>query len=535
MPYPNLLRAWLTFLATFALLCACGEAPRAHKVHKRLLIVGWDGATWRTLDPLLEQGRLPNLARLIGRGTSARLESTAVPISSAAWAGAVTGRQPGESGVYGFFEPVQGTSEVRLISSLSIQATPLWRILTRNKRKSVVFGVPVTWPPEPIAGVMVGGMLSPEDGAYTWPTGLAKRYRERGFVPDLGIWRTERTPDGQEFARDNALKRELLLELMVQEDWDMFFVVFKNLDNLAHHVFTSPDAPPLVALCLELDRILGDLVQSAGQETNVILLSDHGFHAYPETFYPHAWLFEAGFAVRAPAKGPGAASRGPLDERWAREHTRLLAELDLQRTRAYVGLCEGNFGGIRIHLRGREVGGSVEPDQVEPLLEEIEAALQELKTPAGEKLVVRTWRGRDLYPGPHQDLVSDLIFETVPDVNVSHALEPKLFQQWPGKAPDHDRTGILVMAGPNVAGIAARQDARIFDLAPTACALLGLPVYEEMDGVPLLPFMEGVAPPRVVPDASQAQKGELDWMRRALKTHASPEVESRLRSLGYTR
>ncbi len=531
-------RRWSYALACLlTLLGACSRAPvpgRQKPVH-RLLIVGWDGATWNTLDPLLQRGELPHLARLIQRGATGRLESTAVPISSAAWVGAVTGRTPGETGVYGFFEPVPGGSDVRLISSLSNRATPLWRILARNDMRSVVFGVPVTFPPEPIPGVMVSGMLAPPDAVYTAPPGFTRRFRERGFVPDLGIWRKEQQLTAETLAADNRVKREILLELMQSEDWDMFFVVFKNLDNLSHYVFTDDASPPIVALCRELDRILGDLVHAAGESANVIVLSDHGFHAYGQTFFPHAWLIEQGFAAAR-----GTAQRdtllGPLDQRRAREHARLMAELDLSKTRAYVGLCEGNFGGIRLNLRGREPHGAVEPAAAEGILVELEAALDGLRTPEGEKLVVRTWRGRELYPGPHQDLVNDLIFETIPDVNASQALEATAFRRWTaGKAPDHSRTGILVAAGPSVTGIAERIDARIFDLAPTALALLGLPIYAEMDGRALTELLHGLPPPSTVEDASQARPDESSWIRRLPKAGSSPEVEARLRELGYTR
>ena len=38
----------------------------------RVLIIGWDGADWRILDPLLERGALPNLRALIDRGGRGR-------------------------------------------------------------------------------------------------------------------------------------------------------------------------------------------------------------------------------------------------------------------------------------------------------------------------------------------------------------------------------------------------------------------------------------------------------------------------------
>ena len=80
----------------------------------RLLLIGWDGASYRMIDRLVSEGKLPTVARLMDRGVHARLESTIIPISSAAWTSAVTGKGPGETGVYGFFEPLEGANLVEL-------------------------------------------------------------------------------------------------------------------------------------------------------------------------------------------------------------------------------------------------------------------------------------------------------------------------------------------------------------------------------------------------------------------------------------
>src|SRR5262245_54890086 len=103
----------------FALFCACGErAPEgAAALAPRLLVVGWDGASFRAIDPLLAAGKLPHLAELVARGSRAVLESTIVPISSAAWTTATTGKGPGEHGVFGFHEPEPGSYSLRLASA----------------------------------------------------------------------------------------------------------------------------------------------------------------------------------------------------------------------------------------------------------------------------------------------------------------------------------------------------------------------------------------------------------------------------------
>src|SRR5207245_10776734 len=75
----------------------------------RVLVIGWDGADWRILDPLLERGVLPNLQSLIGRGGKAVLRSTVPTHSWAAWPSFLTGVEPADHGVYDILGIRRGT------------------------------------------------------------------------------------------------------------------------------------------------------------------------------------------------------------------------------------------------------------------------------------------------------------------------------------------------------------------------------------------------------------------------------------------
>ena len=518
-----------TLLLAAALLAACGGGGRQRPEH-RLLVVGWDGATFELVDPLVRAGRLPNLSALIERGRSAELSSTVVPISSAAWVSAVTGATPGHTGVYDFFEPVPESYDVRLTSSRSNAMPPLWRILGWHGLESIVFGVPLTWPPEVIDGVLVAGMLSPFDAQYAHPPGLAAELRARGFEPDLGIWRDDQQLTPQRMSRQLAIKRDALVELLGERDWDLAMVVFKSLDVLGHRVFDGRTDTAVAAWYEQLDRVLGDLLAAAGPDANVIVLSDHGFRAYGRQFFPHAWLVEQGFAVpRDGAAGPAQAS-GPLATARREERSQALDSLDLARTRAFAGSAEGNFGGIRLNLSGRDPQGVVEPGEVDALLGEISARLLDEHIPGTRAaLVSRVWRPDELYPGPFADRLPDLLFEADRSIAVRPVARKRWFVDSSRTFPDHTREGIWIAAGPSIPPAPERGRHDVFDLAPTALHLLGLPVHEEMAGVSRAPGAPQVVSGRALAAGRTGAFGDTD---EGAAGHA--QVMERLRALGYT-
>lgn len=537
-PRPRGTPGRLRWLLWGLVLAGCGAEPERVRPEHRLLIVGWDGATWETIDPLLAAGRLPNLARMIGFGSTARLASTVIPISSAAWVGAASGRSPGHTGVYGFFEPIEDSYNVALISSRSNRATPIWRTLGRRGLRSIVLGVPVTHPPEPIAGTMVTGMLAPADSEYTWPPALAARLRADGFLPDLGIWRQASNVSGPILERQFDAKRRALDRLMDEEDWDLTFAVYKELDVVSHFAYDGRLDGIVAAVYERLDQELGHLLAKVGADTRVLLVSDHGFHAYPASFYSHAWLLESGHCVqRADAPAPPELGNLPLAQRRALESGLQMASLDMARTRAFAGEAEGNFGTVRLNLAGREPEGVVQPDEAEAVLAEIERDLRALETPdGGRPLVTRVWRRGELYPGPHAERLPDLFFETDPAVAVRAIAHTKVFEVHPEPPfPDHKREGVLVAAGPGAASFAERGDASILDVGPTALHLLGQCVYREREGRVLTELFPGLpAPCEVAEESERPRAGERAWLEDTSWSDADvEEVSERLGQLGY--
>jgi predicted AlkP superfamily phosphohydrolase/phosphomutase len=107
----------------------------------RVILIAWDGADWRILDPLLEQGALPNLQALLDKGQREVLRSTVPTRSWSAWPSFLTGVDPDDHGVYDILETKPGTHKQYPVTFKSIKARTFLDDLTgagRNRRLRVV-------------------------------------------------------------------------------------------------------------------------------------------------------------------------------------------------------------------------------------------------------------------------------------------------------------------------------------------------------------------------------------------------------------
>jgi hypothetical protein len=149
--------------ATTPAPAAAAPAPGMPRKPK-LLLIGIDAADWELLDPCMQDGGCPNLAKLAASSARGSLESPPPRISPILWTGMLTGRQPEEHGVLDFLEPIPGApkgKDLQPVTSRSRKAEAIWGVLTRHAIPSAVVGFWATWPAEPIEGVMVSDAFAP--------------------------------------------------------------------------------------------------------------------------------------------------------------------------------------------------------------------------------------------------------------------------------------------------------------------------------------------------------------------------------------
>ena len=253
----------------------------------RVLLIGWDGADWRILEPLLERGALPNLQALIDRGQKGVLRSTVPTHSWAAWPSFLTGVDPADHGVYDILETVPGTHKQYPVTYKSIKERTFVEDLSAAGKVGVYADVPLLFPPPDINGKIAAGGVLPKGRTYTQPADLAEQLEKAGvpWVINGMSWTTYRNRPEQYL--DEALeitgKRIRATEwLMDNSDWDLMASVWVSVDRTQHALsnYVAPDHPDYEANREDADRLEGSgRLRAARRRDRLVRLA----HAAPTT------------------------------------------------------------------------------------------------------------------------------------------------------------------------------------------------------------------------------------------------------------
>ncbi len=521
-----------------------------HPSARRVLVIGLDGATFNVIKPLIAQGRLPTLARLMREGTHAPLRSTIQPSSEQAWASFMTGVQNGKHGVFSFVRRRPGSYEFEYISGRNVRAPALWDILSDRGRPTITINVPMTYPPHPVKGVLIGGLMSPgEHSRFTYPDGMYEELCQAvgGYIIDVDIERGDLTPEEEKRMVEQVfemtrLRTAATLHLAHTRPWDLLTVVYGSPDRVSHKFwkYMDPTHPlytaegaadfgeviPRVyeAMDAAIAELLADL---ANEQTTVLILSDHGFGPMRHAVYLNKWLAQHGYLTykstnASPAQQARAAFVKTMRRamRWldnpllswlkarafelrptlksALFSSMTFAQVDWSRTQAFA---VGTMGNIYLNVRRREPAGIIEPGaEYEKLRDRLMAELATLIDNTTQAPVFNAiYRREELYQGPYLEEAPDIVclkdaryhvaavdWRTRPDDRVLVPLQQGELLFAADVSAQHELDGILIAWGNEVRPGKSLAGARIVDLAPTILQLLGEPAPAEMDGAPLL-------------------------------------------------
>lgn len=295
------------------------------KKANRTLLIGWDAADWKAINPMIADGYLPNLKKFIARGVSGKLATLDPPLSPTLWTSIATGKRPYKHGILGFTEPKEDGSGIQPVLNISRKCKAIWNMFTQKGINSHVVGWWPSHPAEPINGTYISNFYQKatfpkgKEEIKDWPMmeGCIHPKEKEDLYAKLRFHPLELTaahllpfmPDGLEVnMQDPTINRMVkamskiiadcttihsaITHILTHEDWDFAAVYYDAIDHFGHAFmkFHPPQQSHIPDHLYKAfhnvvtagyryhDMLLGSLLNLVGEDTNVMLISDHGFH-----------------------------------------------------------------------------------------------------------------------------------------------------------------------------------------------------------------------------------------------------------------
>ena len=475
-----------------------------------LLIIGFDGADYERIQELVEEGKLPNIEQLMNSGTYGELESTQIPITPSAWTSFMTGKNPGKHGIFDFTKVTSKGLEV--VSFNDVEDDTIFDIL--SKKYSIgTLNIPATYPAREVNGFMVSGMMSPSIEKSTNDEDVKRILNEEDYLIEVpGTYNGSNEEKLLEQCYDTLEKREnTALRLMGEKDMDVFMPVFTVGDRISHWFWKYKDSEhpefeesdyrrEVEKIYTEIDSAIGKLVEKAGEDTNIVMMSDHGFtglykgvnlnkmlmdqemlHIKKNPLSQLRYLvFKAGLTMENVYKivrklGLEEMVKSAADNPEKDKLRKILSlpflsfsDVDFERSKAYSAL---HFGPVFCLEEEAE-------DEVVELLERLDYN--------GENVVENIEKGEEIYHGRNAEKAPDIVYQTTGMHYQAHRYfefgSNKVFSEPFNTESGHHRLeGIYVASGPDFENT-GRKDASIMDIAPTILSMMGEKIPGDMDG-----------------------------------------------------
>ena len=479
----------------------------------RTLLIGLDGATFSILDPLMDQGVMPFLKSFFAEGARAGLRTIVPPLTPPAWTSLMTGRTPGQHGVFDFFRMDSPVSRhIRFFNSNDVQCETIWSLASAGGLRTTTINYPAMFPPPHISGYVVPGWVPWKQLRLAcWPEGLFEKikaipgFNQRELAMDIKLEEkaTEGISDHAELgpwielhARREQNLFQVLRHLTETDPSELTAVLFDGVDKLQHlgwRFLRPEDDRPLTEdwefhireLCLNyfrcVDNLLKQMCELAGPEATVVIASDHGFGPTYDVLHINTWLEQHGYLAWSEA-GEAHDTQGAL------------------------------------------LGVSDELRQIPSLR-------------TGEPLVSEVFTRDEVFQGPHHDAAPDLTLILSDGGLVSILPSKETVSKRPAVSGSHRPVGIFGARGPAIRRGFVANELSILDIAPTVLYSLGLPIPAEMQGrVPVEVYRDAVLKEHPVRKAAAGTRGpESQAGSAAVPAELEDEetVLERLRELGY--
>jgi len=435
--------------------------------NKRVAFIGIDGTPHSLIMKLMDEGVMPNLRAIAGKGAITRMETTLPEVSSVAWTSFMTGMNPAGHGIYGFMELKPGTYDMYFPNFKDVRARTLWARLGAEGRSSVVINVPSTYPARPIKGMITAGFVALDLKKATYPPDAYDYLSSIGYRIDVDTTKARESLDllVEDLKLTLARRREAILHYLDNADWDMFIGVVTETDRLHHFLWSAYDDPSeprhgfFLDFYREIDGLIGDVYERLVKShpgVPLFVMSDHGFTGIKKEVYINNWLRENGYQDLAKPKAQTWADIGDNTMAFALDPSR-----------------------IYVNLKGKYPRGTVEPSDRDRVIDEIAEGIMSIEH-EGARVLKAVYRKEEVYTGPFADKAPDLVLLSNHGYDLKGSMaKDRLFDRGFLTGMHTQDDAVLVVS--EEAGLKFDGVPRIYDVPATMASMLGIDA-EGLDG-----------------------------------------------------
>ena len=442
------------------------------KSHKpKQLVVGIDGVPRTLLFDMFQRGIMPALKKLTGEETIHEQKSVLPTVSSAAWTSFMTGLHPPRHGIMGFINKKRTSYDIVFPRREHIEADLLPELISQQGGKVFSMGVPVTYPPMHVNGMIISCFLAPSLEKAVWPPSEVSTLQRIGYSmdPDPTVAHQDRT----RFLHlvIESLKRRIaaIKHYFPLEPWDLFVAHCMETDRL-HHFYWSDYEDPSATFhdqFYEFYRVLDGLFEWIGNEMSahdrIVILSDHGFSRLDYEVNLGKWFVDKGL-MSLQNRTPGPP----------------LANIQWQRTKAYVLIP----GRVYLNLHGRDPEGTIDPAERERFITELRDEFLAWRGPNGEPVISSVLVDEAIPGWSEERECPDLLLLPGDGMDLKDGtLRPHVFEKKTLSGMHTFDDALLFLGG---RPLQIERPPWIGDLAPSILKLLGLPIPAGLDGEALV-------------------------------------------------
>ncbi|RLI80829.1 nucleotide pyrophosphatase [Archaeoglobales archaeon] len=455
----------------------------------KVLVIGLDSAPPELLFHKFIDN-LPNIRNLIKKSLYGPMKSCIPAITIPAWMCMATGKTPGELGLYGFrHRKANSYTDIWIAHSLKVKEKAVWDYLSSRGYKSVLVGVPPSYPPKKINGWLISCFITPDSNVnYTYPAELKREIEKLvgEYIFDV-IFRKEDRDAVKEQIWEMTRKRFEVLRYLIQEkDWDYFQFVEIGLDRIHHsfwkyfdenHHLYEPNSKyqnVVFDYYKLLDKEIGKLLKLVDENAAIFIVSDHGVKAMKGAFAVNQWLI----------------SEKLLNAKYDGGKIIRFEDLNVNWNKTIAWAWGGYYSRIFLNVEGREKNGIIKQSHYDSVREEIAELVKSIRGKDGEKWNTKVFYPEEIYPIARGDKPDLMVYFDDLNWRAAGTLgHPSLYLPENDTGPDdavHSEYGVFILHVPEMENSKVMETS-IYDFAPTVLSLFGLKkIAEKLRGTSLL-------------------------------------------------